>query len=690
MIDRKKAKAKGVATIDGSSHLQAKKEELRDKLRALLPALVNSDGRIDIKALQDAVDAAGSRSNSQDYELSFAGKGLARAAADTPTNYELKKEEKQSKNYESAGNVVIRGDNLDVLKILYQNYYGKIKMIYIDPPYNTGSDGFVYKDNFRKTNEALIEDLGLDAEFVDSLVNVYGARNHSGWLSFMYPRLKLARDLLNDEGVIFISIDDNEMANLKIICDEIFGESNFVACLHVEMSATQGMKVASALKGNIVKNAEHTLVYARNINNLSFFRNLYSSKDWDGHYSIYYNPTTGEHSSLLRFLQKNAKKLSLGDDFRAQDIDGYYDKNKPFRDFIHANADKIWQDAMCDISVNLSAQQKAEMARGKIVEYRADSRIYFLKKTRTDVMRQLLPLGWAIGTTDDFQPGFRIRKIRGDWWPDFYKDMMNINKEGEVVYKNGKKPLRLIRDMLVIASKSGDYVLDFFAGSGTTGEAVMRLNAEDGGNRKFILVQQDEKIDAKKSKDAHAFCVKNKIEPVISSITIERLNRAGKKIKESAEKENSKLLAEKKKLLPDIGYKVYSLSPKPTLDEKRSGNQRLLGLANLRQTTEDTLANMLCAAGEALDTLIECVKKDKIYKTEKVLYLLGKASAKDLECHKDYDIYLDGWADIDLTALLNMGSPRQRQKRQIESGLLTCCLKDNNISKIAWTTLCPP
>ncbi|MGI9256528.1 MAG: site-specific DNA-methyltransferase, partial [Salinispira sp.] len=229
MISRDDARKSGFEVRDSSLKLPHEQAERVRRIKSILPGLVNSDGLVDVSALRDLLGIENSASFSQGYSLNFAGKGLAKIKADEPTKKSLKAEEAQSKNFDSAGNVIIRGDNLDVLKILRQNYTGKIKMIYIDPPYNTGSANFVYADNFRVREAELIERFGIDEEAIDFFENMFGALTHSGWLFAMYPRLKLARDLLAEDGVIFISIDDTEQANLKLLCDEIFGESNFIA-----------------------------------------------------------------------------------------------------------------------------------------------------------------------------------------------------------------------------------------------------------------------------------------------------------------------------------------------------------------------------------------------------------------------------------------------------------------------------
>ena len=337
----------------------------------------------------------------------------------------------------------------------------------------------------------------------------------------MYSRLKLSRNLLKEDGVIFISIDDNEVHNLHKICDEIFGEKNFVVCLHVEMSTTQGMKVSSALKGNIVKNAESIIVYSKNSNIFNFNKILYAKKDWDTHYSLYFDKNTGKKCTLLEHLKEN----NLYKNIRTSDIPEYYKNNNDFRKYIHSIAHKIYRDAMCDVAIVLNRDQESQLSIGGYVEYETSTKSYILKKTKTGIIRQLLPLKLAIGETDDFERDFCIRKIRGNWWNDFYKDMMNINKEGKIKFKNGKKPVRLLKDIIKITANDSDIVMDFFAGSATTAHAVMELNATDGSKRKFIMVQLPEDCDEKSEAFKEGY--KN-----VAEISKERIRRAGVKIKE--------------------------------------------------------------------------------------------------------------------------------------------------------------
>ncbi|GAA9927690.1 site-specific DNA-methyltransferase [Helicobacter pylori] len=348
-------------------------------------------------------------------------------------------------------NYLIKGNNLIALHSLKKKFAKQVKCIYIDPPYNTGNDSFNYNDNF----------------------------NHSSWLVFMKNRLEVAREFLSDDGVIFVQCDDNEQAYLKVLMDEIFGRDNFVASLHVELSTTQGMKVASAKKGNIVKNAEYILIYSKNMENFSFIRSLYVAKEWDEHYSIYIDPKTKKRETLLNFLKNGYENITK------DKIIALYNDDKDFRDFIHKNADNIYRDNNAEINFNFTQEQESSLNSGKIVEYNQ----YLIFKNSNGIIRQLLKLSDAIGETDDFDAKIGLRKIRGDWWGCFYKDMMNINKEANLVWKAGKKPERLIRDILEISTQENDLVLDFFAGSGTTCAVAHKMK------RRYIGIEQMDYIE---------------------------------------------------------------------------------------------------------------------------------------------------------------------------------------------------
>lgn len=355
-------------------------------------------------------------------------------------------------------NFLLEGDNLHSLKLLEKTHKGKIDVIYIDPPYNTENKDFIYDD----------KKIGID-----------DAYRHSMWISFMNRRLQIAHRLLKDQGVIFISIDNNEYANLKLLCDEIFGENNFVTTIHVELSATQGMKVKAAKMGNVVKNGEFVLIYSKD-GHKNIARNVLFDyrPDYDNHYS--------------KFLTRNNEVKNLKDVFnneypddKVNNVVDAYQKNKKFKDFVEENLDRIFR---YDKTTGFDLE---DFEFGKITTIFKNGRRYVLQK-KTNSVEQLMFLSDSYGQCNDFKKSYGLRKIRGDWWKEFYLDMGNVSKEGNVVFSNGKKPVRLIQQLLYMVTEGNEIVLDFFAGSGTTAHAIYELNKNDGKKRKFILCTNNE------------------------------------------------------------------------------------------------------------------------------------------------------------------------------------------------------
>lgn len=355
-------------------------------------------------------------------------------------------------------NFLLEGDNLHSLKLLEKTHKGKIDVIYIDPPYNTENKDFIYDD----------KKIGID-----------DAYRHSMWISFMNRRLQIAHRLLKNQGVIFISIDNNEYANLKLLCDEIFGENNFVTTIHVELSATQGMKVKAAKMGNVVKNGEFVLIYSKD-GHKNIARNVLFDyrPDYDNHYS--------------KFLTRNNEVKNLKDVFnneypddKVNNVVDAYQKNKKFKDFVEENLDRIFR---YDKTTGFDLE---DFEFGKITTIFKNGRRYVLQK-KTNSVEQLMFLSDSYGQCNDFKKSYGLRKIRGDWWKEFYLDMGNVSKEGNVVFSNGKKPVRLIQQLLYMVTEGNEIVLDFFAGSGTTAHAIYELNKNDGKKRKFILCTNNE------------------------------------------------------------------------------------------------------------------------------------------------------------------------------------------------------
>lgn len=546
------------------------------------------------------------------YGLNFVGRNFARAKYAQKTEKELRLNTTMSKNIDTTHNLVLKGDNLDSLKILKSHYSGKIKCIYIDPPYNTTSDEFVYPDNF---SEKEAEVLGLVNLSEDDLARMDFSfttkKSHNGWLAFMYPRLLLARDLLSKDGVIFISIDDNEQANLKLLCDEIFGEENFVADL-----IWKNKKGGGNDANYIAIENEHILFYSKSISNLSkLFHN----------YSVEY---------LKRYKEKDEDGLFFWDTFKRKSAKQYYK-------IVCPDGSILENDEYGNPISWLRSEKtfKDDVKSGEI-------RIIKISEQWSVQFKQRLPAGKkprsiinSFGTTSDGST---------ELFQLFEKNLFD-----------NPKPTTLIKHLCEIVSKEGDIILDFFSGSGTTGDAVMQLNAEDGGNRKFILCQIDAPI--KENKPAYQFCLDNNLPPVISSITIERLKRAGEKIAQdiAAHNNTTGMFEENKKQVPDIGFKVFDSVEAPKLVQQ--GEQTTVEFNSLDALSR--IYNMIFTVGLDEPTQVpEVVIENCIYKIGSNYYI---TNSKDINKQdfanaiKNGKVFIDGW-----TASLN--STLQSYKKDVE------------------------
>lgn len=546
---------------------------------------LNNEGKpeiaIDFDQLRQELSKDIVEGNEERYQFTWPDKRNAILLANAPTTDTLRPCREESVDFDNTQNLYIEGDNLQVLKLLRENYLGKVKMIYIDPPYNTGND-FVYNDDFSQSTDEYVHNSGQTDEEGNRLVanTESNGRFHTDWLNMIYPRLKVAKDLLSEDGVIFISIDDNEQDNLKKICNEILGASNFVTTLHVEMSATQGMKVKAARNGNIVKNAEYILIYSKDGHKDIAKTLLFDFRpEYDSHYTKY-----------------------LTDDFKVLDLIDVYNQKHPsniidnvvsayatqplFKKFVENNLSRIFRyDKTTGFNSN-------DFELGKVVNVKRDNREYTLERKRNGV-DQLMFLSASYGTCDNFKKSFGLRKIRGDWWKEFYLDMGNVSKEGDIVFSNGKKPVRLIYQIAKMCTDYTDIILDFFSGSATTAHAVMQLNSEDGGKRKFIMVQLPEATDEKS--EAYKAGYKN-----ICEIGKERIRRAGKKIKEEH--------PEAKDL--DTGFRVLKLDSSNMQDvyytpENFTGGELFDNNIKGDRTDEDLLFQSMIELGISLSAKIE-------------------------------------------------------------------------------------
>lgn len=525
------------------------------KLQKLFPSVVK-DGLVDFDALKEELGEF-KEVDKEKYELTWSGKQNAKKLSQEDVyNRTLNYIEEDSKNTDTTENLYIEGDNLEVLKLLRQNYYGAIKVIYIDPPYNTGND-FVYNDNFliNKKDSDIAE--GTKDEDGNPLQkNIQSSnRYHANWLNMMYPRLKVAKDLLTDDGVIFISIDDNEQDNLKKVCDEVFGEENLINCICVKMSEASGVKMSHVQK-RMPKLKEYTLVYKKN--EQTEIRPIKITKGkWDSEYNTLMTGLKPEEFQLIdsilekdeleeRDLVKLEKLLNRADFISITDyckLNSIKEKSE-IEVFKWENDYRIFRTTATSIGFT-----------EKIIEYRDKNKInskffyYLTPEKKLYIIKNPFD-------NKNKKPRLQVLFAKdyldtnpGDFWSHI--KTTGLDNEGFITFKNGKKPLRLLNDLLRIGSNADSYILDFFSGSATSAHAVMQLNAEDGGKRKFIMVQLPEETDEKSEVYKEGY--KN-----ICEIGKERIRRAGEKIKEEIEKENAKLKEdEEPKKVPDIGFKVF-------------------------------------------------------------------------------------------------------------------------------------
>ncbi|GAA7255116.1 hypothetical protein BD0084_12030 [Helicobacter pylori] len=611
MTDKNQAKKMGINTIQS----QQENNPLFDMLLKNFPQTIK-DGQVSLSAIKMLLGFNESMNDISGYELTWTGKGLANALYSEPCQKQLKLQEiftPQTSASKHSNNAIIIGDNLDCLKLLKSAYSEKIKMIYIDPPYNTQSDEFIYPDNFRKDYQKILKEVGLmeidengketESESLKFFKNIQGSRSHSGWLSFMLPRLKLARDLLKEDGVIFISIDDNECANLKILCDEIFGEDNFVNTIIWEKKYSP---------------QNHTKWFSDNHD----FILLYA-KDKEIWRPILL-PRTSEMNARYKNLDNDERGVWKSSDLSvgsAVERNIYPIFNPYTKQEIYPPHGRSW----------VYSQERLQ-------ELIADNRIFFptsgsgvpcYKRFLNEVKQGTTPLTiWKyteVGHTQDAK-----REIKEIF-------------DGQALFDT-PKPKALLKRILEISTQENDIILDFFAGSGTTAHAVMELNAEDKGNREFILVQIDEEI--KEDESAYDFCknVLKSAKPVISDITIERVKRAAQKIIESSK--DSDL---------NCGFKVYTLQDKAQITNDKE-EITLFNHSNL--TPFDKALNLALQCGKTLNQALEITIKDKLYKCEDAYFCIvcDEEVREYLAKSKNEMIFLDGYEEIDLTAFLNLNA----------------------------------
>jgi len=495
-----------------------------EKLKELLPNVV-TEGKVDFEKLRlilgDEIEERTER-----YQFTWNGKSRTIKLAQTPSTGTLRPCKEESKNWDTTENLYIEGDNLEVLKLLQKTYYGKVKMIYIDPPYNTGGD-FVYKDDFKDNIQNYKEQTNQTLRANPET----SGRYHTDWLNMMYSRLILARNLLTNDGVILISIDDNEEANLTKICLEIFGDNNFIGKFVVNTTPN------ARDYGHIGKMHEYVLFFAKNIeftstNMIPEQGKKFKYIDECGGFNIHplYNSNVAFNNKNRPNLyypfyvyldEKEGEFYKIGLDRRDNSVEVFPPKS------VKEGVQFVWRWGKEKAKQNLNTE---------IIAYKVNDEFRIVQKMRHNekIIRTLL-----------LDTKFSSRRGTAEVEDIFNRKIFSF-----------PKPLELLYELTLMATNEDSIILDFFSGSATTAHAVMKLNADHGGNRKFIMVQLPELTDP--SSEAYKAGFKN-----ICEIGKERIRRAGEKIKqELIEKKNKAGMLDENIVDPDTfdnGFKVFKL-----------------------------------------------------------------------------------------------------------------------------------
>jgi len=525
--------------MENVQSLDWNKERL-EQLKQLMPDLFTNDGKLNVSELKKVVDPK-SVNETERYEFRWFGKSNAKREAFTPTDATLIYDEERSVNPTESENLIIEGENLAVLKLLSNNYREQVKCIYIDPPYNTGKD-FVYSDKFNQDKKEYWEDSEIteNGYKIDTNAETDG-RFHSNWLNMMYSRLLIARQLLREDGVIFISIDDNEVHHLRKLCNEVFGEENFAGQI-VWQTATDNNPTQVAIEH------EYVLCYLKNINSQDFWeipseKGKFIQKKYEG-----LKKELGDDLEEIQTqLRKWIRNQTNGDDLSGvshysyvDEIGVYYPGNSANTkqggytyDIIHPITKKVCAKPSYGYRFPKETIDEADK-RGDVQWGKDENTIPKIKK-RLDTVTQ---------------------KLKSYYYEDNRKTSGELKKlfNGNKVFNNPKS-VNFLKHALKFVILDEDLILDFFGGSGTTAQAITELNQEDGGNRKYILVQLPEQTDEKS--EAYKAGYKK-----ISDITIERNKRVVEKIikeKKLAKPDLFKKKESEQEQLKGLGFKVFKL-----------------------------------------------------------------------------------------------------------------------------------
>lgn len=607
-------------------HTPNQADENFKKLAALFPNAVtetiDENGEvvraIDKDVLMQEISCTVVDGKEERYQFTWPDKKKSVLLANAPISKTLRPCREESVDFDTTENLYIEGDNLDALKLLQETYLGKVKLIFIDPPYNTGKDSFLYNDNFSVdisdyANLAGQYDEDGNLLFDLRVNNESNGRFHSDWLNMLYPRLKIAKDLMSDDGAIFISIDDNELDNLKKICDEIFSAQNFVNIISVKLKNIAGASGGGEDK-RLKKNMEYILVYAKNYSALQPFENVYTvtpiselveqyrqeGVSWKyttalvnpGEKEYIGSTVDGEGSEIKIYKRVNFSIQSIGQIMKNEGLT----EAESYAKYAHC----IFQTAMPQSSIRPRVMKKVQELGIKnelfSIEYvprsgRNKGQLYE-QFYRGENFRLF---AWLKDVSDEVDGVLCKKDLQGTFW-DFVGETKNLTKEGKVPFPNGKKPLKMLKQILTMQSAKDSIILDFFSGSATTGHATMLANADDEGNRKFIMIQLPEETPVDSDERKAGFCN-------ICELGKERLRIAGREIKEERGFTAQNI---------DIGFRVLKCDTSNMKDVYYSPSdfdRNLLDLMadNIKEdrTPEDLLFQVMLDLGVELSSKIE-------------------------------------------------------------------------------------
>lgn len=617
-----------------------------EKLAELFPNCVteSANGRaIDFDLLKQELNHAVVEGNKERYRLEWPGKREAIVTANLRTTKTLRPVREDSVDFDNTENIYIEGDNLEVLKLLQESYLNKIKMIYIDPPYNTGND-FVYKDNFAKDKDDELFESGQKDELSRRLIlnPEIAGRYHSDWLDLMYPRLKLARNLLKKDGLIFISIDDHEVANLRKVCDEVFGENNFLANLIWDTNH-------SAQAGIFKVYHQYILVYSRNLDELKTPSSLNSN-----HFEAGAMKKESARHPMQKFIFPKGTRFDAPDGYELKSSWGDAEKVILHSGKMIAEDNKLKEDVVLEAAWTQANQMKQFFYgnKEKLVDSRGQKVVdfYFTKTGKLKIVKE--------------------RSVETPQTTRKYSTQGAISKKLAELFEvasspfDSPKPVEMMKEFAAWFSSDEDTILDFFSGSATTAHSVMSLNSDDDSKRKYILVQVPEKLP--ENSEARALGFNN-----ICEIAKERIRLAAKKIKEETDADI------------DYGFRVYRLDESNMQDvyyRPQDFDQAKMDLFgdNVKpdRTDDDLLAQVMLDWGLPLSLKIEQanVAGKKVFKVaENSLFAcfdrdIDEAFAKEIAKEKPLRIvfkdagFKDDTAKTNVKQLLKQLSPETEMK----------------------------